>query len=614
MRVDSEESDIEGKQSLAQMPEAPFKLDGFEPAERLGGGGFGDVWLAHQVNIDRKVAIKVGHSPISDDTVQLRFERECVALGRLSGHRHIIDVFTAGRLDDGRPFLVLEYVGGGTMWQRAQNRRIDESEVLRIGKELSDALVVAHEHGVLHRDLKPENVLLRENGETVLGDFGIARLHDGAYTASQAIAASVAYAAPEILSGKPPTFAADIYGIGICMLAAMTRKVPFVQRSDQSIQPVIRRVLTDRPDDVRELGYSNEIATVVELLLNKNPDKRPKTAEAVRDVLADMIVQGRSRPQAAPTAQPPLPPGAPQPAAVLTGVVSPSATAGVLDRPSPVTPATDSRRQSASTATSATGNQEPIKQISRPRFQTAQISDQLSEAGQAVTLVAAFVATLVIGGLGLFIALQLIGDGQSNAANPELAAQEALSPDGPPLAIPLTAEVIADNALLSGELVEQPDDAGADADDAPLFCGNRPAELEHEYKAVTIEAKEHDLGLFQQRIQFANDINAGTYWRSVRGTVDCEVFEEQTIDGDVLLIRPTITDLPGSFGDQHLVISYRVENQTRNSAADARGVWVRSDNEVYLLSVFAPETSDADLDAQLMKLLGAALDELGWKQ
>ena len=86
---------------------------------RLGGGGFGDVWLARQTNVDRQVAIKVGHSAIQDETIRLRFDRECKALGRLSGHPNIVDVYTAGSL---KPTVGLTWCwstsDGGTLWQR----------------------------------------------------------------------------------------------------------------------------------------------------------------------------------------------------------------------------------------------------------------------------------------------------------------------------------------------------------------------------------------------------------------------------------------------------------------------------------------------------------------
>ncbi|MEM9566268.1 MAG: protein kinase, partial [Actinomycetota bacterium] len=121
-----------------------FELDGFEPIKRIGGGGFGDVWLARQTNVDRQVAVKVGHAPIQDETIRLRFDRECKALGRLSGHPNIIDVYTAGSLGDGRPYLVLEYISGGTLWQRLKRSPLNEDELISIGGQLAGALHVAH--------------------------------------------------------------------------------------------------------------------------------------------------------------------------------------------------------------------------------------------------------------------------------------------------------------------------------------------------------------------------------------------------------------------------------------------------------------------------------------
>jgi serine/threonine protein kinase len=263
----------------------PFVLEGFEPIRPLGGGGFGEVWLARQTNIDRDVAVKVGHAPIDDKTVQMRFERECIALGRLSGHPNIIDVFTAGQLNDGRPYLVLEYISGGTLWQRSQDGPVPEEDLRLIGIQLADALGTAHAAGVLHRDLKPENVLLRPNGEAVLGDFGIARLHDGANTTSQAITASVAYAAPEILSGQPASVVSDVYGVGMCLLAAVIRSVPFVDSTDESIHPIINRVLTDDPPDLRSRGVSEAFAALIARLVAKNPAHRPQTATGLRQLL-----------------------------------------------------------------------------------------------------------------------------------------------------------------------------------------------------------------------------------------------------------------------------------------------------------------------------------------
>ena len=385
-----------------------FELDGFEPIKRVGGGGFGDVWLARQTNVDRQVAVKVGHAPIQDETIKLRFERECKALGRLSGHPNIIDVYTAGSLNDGRPYLVLEYIDGGTLWQRLKREAVTERELISIGGQLAGALDVAHSSGVLHRDLKPENILMRTNGDAVLGDFGIARLQDGASTTSAAITASVAYAAPEVLSGKRATVASDLYGIGVCLLAAVIRSVPYVEKSDSSIHPIINRVLTDRHPDIRALGISGELAVIIDALLEKDPDRRPATAAeakarfeaaGARRLLASDATQvvgdriGHPGPQPAPL--PPHRPTAPPPGGVPAPPGEPhrvAAQTGPDHRPGWGPDAPPTSDVAMGYAPYATGQ------------------EIVTSSGNLRLFVLAYAATLVVGGLLLYLALQLRSD------------------------------------------------------------------------------------------------------------------------------------------------------------------------------------------------------------
>ncbi len=273
-----------------------FELEGFEPIERIGGGGFGDVWLARQTNVDRKVAVKVGHAPIQDNIIRLRFERECKALGRLSGHPNIIDVYTAGTLADGRPYLALEYIDGGTLWERLRREPLSELDLCRLGEQISGALTVAHSAGVLHRDLKPENILMRSNGDAVLGDFGIARLQDGANTTSAAITASVAYAAPEVLGGTKASAASDLYGLGVCLLASILQSVPFVDKKDDSIHPIINRVMSEDHPTLRNRGLSEELTDLVDALLHKTPEQRPDSAERAHELFQDLHYRRRRDP------------------------------------------------------------------------------------------------------------------------------------------------------------------------------------------------------------------------------------------------------------------------------------------------------------------------------
>lgn len=464
------------------MATVPFVLDGFEPIERLGGGGFGEVWLARQVNIDRRVAIKVGHAPIDDKTVQLRFERECIALGRLSGHPNIVDVFTAGSMADGRPYLVLEYVSGGTLWQRLQSQPLTEAELMKVGTQLSAALSVAHSSGVLHRDLKPENILMRPNGDAVLGDFGIARLHDGANTTSHAITASVAYAPPEILSGGTASAASDVYGIGICLLAGVIRSVPFVASGDESIHPIINRVLTDRPPDLRQHGVSPDLNDLIHQLLAKDPAKRPPSADEVLRRLEGITAsrmaaaappgpppgpggayasdQGATRPFAgagsaatvyAPTPGPALspPPAAPTygggpPAYSGTGAPSaygggpaagpqPFAPSGY--NPSGYNPSGHNPGYSPPAPPDPTGGVQFAPFQSQPYARTGQQPTPVSlrpdhEMNRLRLLGAVFGATLLLGGLLLFALLRILGSDGDGGTSSTIVAGDTVGQNG----------------------------------------------------------------------------------------------------------------------------------------------------------------------------------------
>ncbi|MDH4276505.1 MAG: serine/threonine protein kinase [Acidimicrobiia bacterium] len=405
-----------------------FALDGFEPIKRIGGGGFGDVWLARQTNVDREVAVKVGHAPIQDDIIRLRFDRECKALGRLSGHPNIVDVFTAGSLDDGRPYLVLEYIDGGTLWQRLKQSPVTDDELIRIGYQLADALARAHSSGVLHRDLKPENILMRSSGDAVLGDFGIARLQDGMNTTSAAITASVAYAAPEVLGGTQATAASDLYGVGVCLLAAVMRSVPFVDKGDKSIHPIISRVMSEEPPDLRSRGVSEDLAKLIESLLQKNPNLRPVSAADVQEMFQSLTVRPWQSDQHLLAARrnrfDPAPSPRPHPTGLGAGSeqATPSADAGSpisstgTGRPSALTPGQSEATAGSNRFGDATGvplttrsgspDRSPFGVPNAERARRAITGDDTSSNVKAFAL--AYVATLVAGAIVIFILAQLL--------------------------------------------------------------------------------------------------------------------------------------------------------------------------------------------------------------
>lgn len=694
------------------MSDAPFELDGFEPLSRLGGGGFGEVWLARQVNIDRQVAIKIGHAPIDDKTVQLRFERECIALGRLSGHPNIIDVFTAGQLADGRPYLVLEFVNGGTLWQRLQRSPLSEVELCRIGIQLSDALGVAHGAGVLHRDLKPENVLLRQNGNAVLGDFGIARLHDGANTTSHAITASVAYAAPEILSGQSASVASDLYGIGICLLASVLRSVPFVNKTDESIHPIINRVLTDKPPDLRQHGVSERLSSSISRLLEKDPDERPGSASEARSLLEEAASSAPALGQPSPTDRPSSGPTviAPPPQAIDSGqrpaaagpgpaigshappagrgptispppgAPPPPATPPILppqQRPAPprnapapggfpsgptVRGAPPPPAQRAAAGPQPAPYPTPGQPIGRPpggvgpppqSFSAAPVGQRSAQqhpggaAGRPPAFnappssgnnndririfVLAFGATVVIGGLLLFVLTRLTGDDQSgsdvttvdddssnengssgsadggNEGSAPTSPSVSLAPSQPPstqlgpLALPLT---VADTSF-GNDADTSPDFAGPDSQQ---FCDNVPVTVGLlEWEGETIAHPQGFPLLFQEVVRFDSAAQAQAYTSSYVATVNCDEWTLPSEDGGPNLdISPQVVrPPPATHGDENHEIAF--VGRAELIDVYARTAIVRTGREVFVLSMTSILQSDLD---ELDPLLDTAVGRL----
>ncbi len=140
-----------------------------------------------------------------------RFERECRAMAALADHPNIVSIFEHGIAEESRrPFIVMEYVSGGSLAARGV---IEWERALEIGVKLCGALETAHRAGILHRDLKPENVLVSAFGQVMLADFGVAKVQDSSETPTGNITASILHAAPELLTGQRPEIATDVYSL-----------------------------------------------------------------------------------------------------------------------------------------------------------------------------------------------------------------------------------------------------------------------------------------------------------------------------------------------------------------------------------------------------------------
>jgi serine/threonine protein kinase/beta-lactam-binding protein with PASTA domain len=254
-------------------------IAGYDDLVEVGRGGFGVVYRADQPDLARVDAIKVLTTSALDERARHRFDRERRVLGMLGAHPHIISVYQSGFSDD-RPYIVMEYMPGGSLAARTETGgALSWPEVLDIGVKVAGALHNAHLAGVLHRDLKPDNILVSAYGEPVLADFGIAAVTGVNTSRTGNLMASVAYAAPEVLEGKRTTAAADVYSFGATLFALLAGHAPHWRATDESVIPVVTRILTERPPDLRARGVPGDVCDVVERALAKDPADRYASAE-----------------------------------------------------------------------------------------------------------------------------------------------------------------------------------------------------------------------------------------------------------------------------------------------------------------------------------------------
>lgn len=258
------------------------EIEDFEIGEEIGRGGFGSVYRAKQLLLRRDVAIKVLRADVSEDQAIKRFERECQAIGGLSTHPNVVAVYGSGITNDSQPYLVMEYLPGGTLADRG---KLPWQEAAAVGVGIASALTAAHQAGILHRDVKPQNVLFTEYGTAKLADFGIASMSDGFATQSGSMSVTLGYAAPEVLDGRPATARSDVYSLATSVLGAVLGHAPFFREADSTVA-LVARIATAPIPDCRLLGAPNGFAEVIERAMAKHPEDRMGSAEEFRTELA----------------------------------------------------------------------------------------------------------------------------------------------------------------------------------------------------------------------------------------------------------------------------------------------------------------------------------------
>ncbi|MBA2440521.1 MAG: serine/threonine-protein kinase [Thermoleophilaceae bacterium] len=275
--------------------QAGTRFGAYEVINLIGSGGMGEVWLATEVRLGRKVALKLLPSDLTrDPTRVLRFEQEARAASALN-HPNVCTIYALAETSDGQHYIAMEYVEGETLRRRLTTSRLSVREALDIGIQVAAALTVAHTAGIIHRDIKPENVMLRPDGVVKVLDFGLAKLAPvlpegadttqmGVNTDAGTVVGTAAYMSPEQARGQQVDARTDIWSLGVMLYEMVAGRSPFAGPSGSD---VFAGILQNEPAPVArfEPTAPAEVQRILTKTLRKDRVQRYQT---VQDLLLDL--------------------------------------------------------------------------------------------------------------------------------------------------------------------------------------------------------------------------------------------------------------------------------------------------------------------------------------
>lgn len=314
-------------------PHAPApEIAGFTLLRHLGSGGYSDVFLYEQASPRMQVAVKVLPGDRLDGAERAQFEAEAQTMAQLSGHPHIVQVFTTGLTNDGRPYLVMTYYPPPNLAERVASNRLPIGEVLRIGIQISSAVQLAHESGILHRDIKPANILISQYGEPGLADFGIAGRGDAEN--AEDLGVSTPWCAPEVLAGgSNGTFQSDVYSLAATVWNLLVGRSPFeISGGDNGQKALTARVLRGGPPPTGRADVPASLERLLAQSMAKNPRLRPRTAldfaQSLQGIEQELRLPRTKIPGSAGTGSSPGPRSSPATPSGPTGGFAPPAESG----------------------------------------------------------------------------------------------------------------------------------------------------------------------------------------------------------------------------------------------------------------------------------------------
>ncbi|MEN9752180.1 MAG: hypothetical protein RLZZ600_1227 [Actinomycetota bacterium] len=260
-------------------------IDGrYQITSRIARGGMATVYVATDLRLERRVAVKIMHGHLADDTAfRSRFIQEARSAARLA-HPNVVSVFDQGQ-DSEMAYLVMEYLPGITLRDLLKDYgKLTPEQTLDIMDAVLRGLAAAHEAGIVHRDLKPENVLLADDGRIKIGDFGLARATTANTASGQALLGTIAYLSPELLTRGVADARSDIYAAGIMMFEMLTGEQPF--KGEQPMQVAYQHANDKVPaPSSKNPNVPSSLDDIVAWSTQRTPDNRPENAQQLLDAL-----------------------------------------------------------------------------------------------------------------------------------------------------------------------------------------------------------------------------------------------------------------------------------------------------------------------------------------
>ena len=271
----------------------PITINHYRLDELIGRGGMGEVYRAVDTRLHRPVAVKLMRDITGDSALPItRFLREARAASALN-HPNIVVVHDIGETDDGRHYIVQEFIDGVTLRAKMESENT-LAAVLDVGRQVAKALAAAHAAGIIHRDIKPENVMVRGDGYAKVLDFGLARVHESGTTTEThsgtesnplVLLGTMAYISPEHARGAPAGAPSDVFALGVTLYEMLARRRPWVA---PTMPAVLAAVLLEDAVPLSRLYPSvpPAIEKLVHRMIAKDPALRPSASEVEQALAA----------------------------------------------------------------------------------------------------------------------------------------------------------------------------------------------------------------------------------------------------------------------------------------------------------------------------------------